>query len=190
MNPYWYLLLKKFFVAKIVCKVLVPIFAIWGKYPKWMLTPDDPVSPFGSGTTPTASTEPTQMAIYQRFGRYVGDVVWLAWRNSGYGYSYSQKEDWLKDPEIKYENLTVQRLEDGRKTTYRVLRPDGTWMQERQYAWGPFRWLAGYRVQPIYDGALENRARLAKGLERAPRPGFHPNMDGRPLISLRTTKTM
>jgi hypothetical protein len=190
MNPYWLKILKKVLVSKILCKVLVPIYAIRGKYPWWMVTPDDPVSPFGSGTVPTASTEPTQMAIYHVWGRYVGDVVWLAWRNSGFGYAYSQKPDWLKEPGIKYENLHLMRVRGKRKTIFRLLQPDGTFLEERQYKLGPFVWIAGYRIEPIYNGAMENRDRLARGEPRAPRPGFHPNMDGRPIISLRTTRTM
>ncbi len=190
MNSLWVSLLKRFLVSKVLCKTLVPIFAIWGKYPWWMVTPDDPVSPFGSGTTKTASTEPTQMAVYQRFGRYVGDVVWLGWRNSGYGYAYSQKPDWLKDPDIKYEELDMQRVVEGRKTIFKVRQPDGTFLEERQYKLGPFVWIAGYRIEPIYNGCMENRDRLARGEPRAPRPGFHPNMDARPLLSLRTKRTM
>lgn len=183
-------MLLRFFISKILCKVLVPIYAIWGRYPWWMVTPDDPVSPFGSGTTPGASTEATQMAIYRRFGRYVGDVVWLGWRNSGFGYAYSQKPDWLKDPNLKYEDLDFGYYEDEDETIYSVKAPDGSWLEETQLKFGPFTLITGHRVQPIYDGAQENRDRLAKGLERAPRPAFHPNMDGRPIFSIRTARTM
>lgn len=174
---------------KIPIKLAVPFYAIKGNYPWWMVTPDDPVSPFGSGTTPTASREPSQMTIYRRFGRYVGDVVWLGWRNSGYGYAYSLKPDWLKNPDLKYEDLVYFREERGNKTVYYVSDGENS-LTETQYHFGPITLIVGWRVQPIYDGAIENEARLAQGLERAPRPAFHPNMDGRPLISLRTKRTM
>jgi hypothetical protein len=183
-------LLKRFFISKLLVKSTVLFYAIKGNYPWWMVTPDDPKSPFGSGTVKTASTEPTQMAIYQRFGRYVGDVVWLGWRNSGYGYAYSQKPDWLKDPNIKYEDLQITKEVLGNKTIFRLRQPDGTFLEERQYKLGPFIWIAGSRIEPIYNGCMENRDRLARGEARALRPAFHPNMDARPLISLRTTRTM
>lgn len=155
-----------------------------------MVTPDDPVSPFGSGTTKGASVEKSQMDIYRRFGRYVGDVVWLGWRNSGYGYAYKQKPDWLKNPDIKYEDLTVNKVESGNKTIYGVYSPDGEWLTEVQCRLGPLIIIHGYRLQPVYDGAMENKERLSKGEPRAPRPARHPNMDGRPLISFRTKRTM
>jgi hypothetical protein len=184
--------LKKFLVSKVLCKLLVPFYAIKGNYPWWMITPDDQVSPFGSGTTKTASVEPTQMGIYRLFGRYVGDVVWLGWRNSGYGYSYSQKPEWLKNPDIKYETLSITLTERGRKKVFALDQPDGTFLTETQYKFGPFVLLFGYRIEPIYNGCMENRDYIAKYPQdgRLPRPGFHPNMDGRPIISLRTTRTM
>lgn len=63
--------------------ILVPIFAIFGKYPWWMLTPDDTVSPFGM-------YEEAMRKAYKK-GRWWGDVVWLAWRNRFYGLLYSFK---------------------------------------------------------------------------------------------------
>jgi hypothetical protein len=180
------------FPLKVLLKLAVPIFAIWGRYPSLMRTPDDPVSPFGCGTTPTASNEPTMAEIYSRFGRYVGDVVWLAWRNSGYGVAYYCKPGWLKDPSIKYERLKMEV--DGRygerKLTFWLRCPDGTWMHETQRRFGPFVLLTGYRIEPIWNGRMENLSRLARGELRAPRPGFHPNMDGRPIVSIRTKRTM
>jgi len=182
----WKALIKRLFV-KLLVKATVLFYAIKGNYPWWMITPDDQVSPFGSGTTPTSSTEHSQMKVYELFGRYVGDVVWLGWRNSGYGYAYSQKPDWLKDPNIKYEDLKIEGTPDKE---VRLLQPDGTWLTEMTYKLGPFRLIVGHRLTPILNGHLENKKRLEQGLERAPRPGFHPNMDGRPIVSVRTTRTM
>lgn len=172
---------------KVVVKLTVPFYAIKGNYPWWMVTPDDPVSPFGSGTTPTASTEATQMKMYKLFGRYIGDLIWLGWRNGGYGYAYSQKPDWLKDPNIKYEELDIWGTVND--AVY-LRQPDGTILRERTYRVGPFRIITGYRLTPILSGHLENKKRLEQGLERYPRPAFHPNMDARPLVSLRTDRTL
>lgn len=180
-------LFKRFWISKVLCKVLVPILAIWGKYPSWMVTPDDPVSPFGSGTSKTSPTEPTQMAIYRRYGRYIGDVIWLGWRNSGYGYAYTQKPDWLKDPNIKYEELNIWGTPD--KEVF-LQQPDGSILSERTLRVGPFRLIVGHRLTPILNGANENKKRLEQGLPRFPRPPFHPNMDARPLVSLRTDRTL
>jgi len=179
--------LKKFFVSKILCKVLTPFYAIKGKYPWWMVTPDDPISPFGSGTTPTSSTEPSQMKIYATFGRYIGDLVWLAWRNSGFGYSYSLKPDWLKDPDIKYEDLIIWGTPN--KEVF-LKQPDGSILTEKTTKIGPFLLIRGHRLTPILNGHLENKQRIERGEERVRRPGFHPNMDGRPIISIRTKGTM
>jgi hypothetical protein len=180
------------FPLKVLLKIAVPIFAIWGRYPQFMRTPDDPVSPFGCGTTPTASTEATMQWIYAHLGRYVGDVVWLGWRNSGYGVTYYCKPQWLKDPTIRYETLKM-RIEGRygeKRLTFWLQCPDGTWMHETQRRFGPFVLLTGYRIEPIWNGRMENLNRWVRGEERVPRPGFHPNMDGRPIVSIRTKRTM
>lgn len=181
------LLLKRFVVSKILCKVLVWFYAIRGNYPWWMLTPDDKVSPFGSGTTPSASTEPTMQWIYKKFGRYIGDVVWLGWRNSGFGYAYAQKPDWLKDPKLRYEELKIWGTENKE---VHLQQPDGTILTERTYKAGPFRLILGYRLTPILSGSERNKKRIAQGLEPVLLPAFHPNMDGRPILSIRTSRTL
>jgi hypothetical protein len=185
-------------IIKLLLKIAVPIFAIWGKYPPLMLTPDDKVSPFGSGTTPSASREPTQMKIYAwgtktfgpRFGRWLGDVVWLGWRNSGYGIAYYLKPEWLKDRNIKYEELDIQLEGELNNGVVWLRQPDGTYLWETTRRFWFITLITGYRLTPIYSGAIENRERLARGDVRAPRPAFHPNMDGRPLVSIRTNNTL
>lgn len=176
---------------KLLLKLAVPLFAIRGRYPPLMVTPDDPVSPFGCGTTPGASREESMVAIYKRWGRYIGDCIWLGWRNSGYGVAYYCKPAWLKDPAIKYEDLTFDRESDG-KDMQRIwlLQPDGAWLWETTRRFGPVYLITGYRIGPIYSGALENAVLLSKGKDRVPRPAFHPNMDGRPIVSLRTKRTL
>lgn len=178
-------------------KLLVMFYAFSGRYPNWMVTPDDPVSPFGSGTTALASREPGHVAIYAwgskihpAFGRWLGDVVWLAWRNSMYGLAYRLKPDWLKRPGIAYETLEFDQESDGNVKTFWLRCPDDTWLWERQRKVGPFVILSGYRIEPIIQGAQENLERIANGLPRAQRPPGHPNMDGRPILSIRTARTM
>jgi len=175
-----------------------------------MVTPDDPVSPFGSGTTPGASYEATQVKIYERFGRYIGDCVWLGWRNSGYGVSYYTKPDWLKREGLRYMDLVIEddrvsvaltegpdpeidKTPDGEPIkvgTLWVRTPDGSWLWETTRKWGPFYVITGYRLSAIASGAEEDRKRVARGQPPVPRPLYHPNMDGRPIVSVRTSYTM
>lgn len=178
-------------LLKVALKLAVPIFAIRGNYPSMLLTPDDPVSPFGCGTTPGASREESMVKIYERFGRYIGDCIWLGWRNSGYGVAYYLKPGWLKNPRLKYEDLfmDVEHPKPG-VVTFWLCQPDGRWLWETQRKIGPFTLITGYRIEPIWNGHCENLLRLGHGQPRAPRPAFHPNMDGRPLVSLRTARTL
>jgi hypothetical protein len=196
-------------IIKPLLKLAVPIFAIWGKYPPLMVTPDDPVSPFGSGTTKGASVEPTQMAIYKRFGRWVGDVIWLGWRNSGYGIAYYLKPDWMKDPKLRYMDLVIvderqppqvaylktngdyEDNSSARVGTVWVRQPDGKWLWEKTRKWGPLFVITGYRLSSVASGATEDRIRAgSRKLPPIPRPAIHPNMDGRPIVSIRSARTM
>jgi hypothetical protein len=174
-------ILKKLFVSKVACKLLVPIYAIKGRYPWWALTPDDPTSPFGQ-------YEPTVREVYEAFGRYVGDVYWLAWRNSGFGYAYSQKPAWLKDPSIRYRDLQIYR--DEELNTIILRSPDGTILRERTIRLGPLYLIYGHRLKPIWDAYCEEIKQEQQGLPLLGRPLKHPNMDGRPIISIRTARTL
>lgn len=194
---------SKLFLKPLI-KVAVLVAAVRGKYPWWMVTPDDRVPPFGCGTTPGASYERSQVRLYERFGRYVGDVVWLGWRNAGYGLSYWLKPDFLKRPGIRYMDLSVvdQRspavgwdaetgveLLPGVGTVY-VSCPDGSWLWETTRKFGPLYVITGYRLSAIAAGRAEDRARIAAGMLPIPRPARHPNMDGRRILSFRTARTM
>jgi hypothetical protein len=77
----------------IVTKPLVLVYAIRGKYPWWMITPDDLPRKFAPHF---GHYEETVRKIYKRFGRYIGDVYWLAFRNSNYGLAYHFKPDRFK----------------------------------------------------------------------------------------------
>ncbi len=196
--PFKHRLLRWFHLPiKLLLKIAVLAYSFRGNYPEWVLTPDDKVSPFGSGTTPTASKEATAMKVYAigsrihpSFGRWLGDVYWLAWRNGGYALAYMQKPEWLKNPEIQYHKLLFRRKISGKELQYLLRQPDGTWLWETQRRYGPFIIITGYRVQPMFDGAEENASRLLRGEPLAPRPAFHPNMDGRRIFSIRTKRTM
>lgn len=160
---------------------LVMIFAIRGKYPWWMVTPDDPESPFGS-------YEPTVCEIYEAFGRWAGDVYWLGWRNRMYGVSYHFKPDWLKDPSIRYRDLSIYR--DEETNTILLRSPDGTLLREKTIQVGPLYVIYGYRLGPIWNAYQEEVEREAQGLQPFGRPLKHPNMDGRPILTIRSKRTL
>jgi hypothetical protein len=193
-------------LLKPLIKLAVLACVPFGRYPWWMVTPDDPVSPFGSGTTPGASREPTQMAVYERFGRAVGDFVWLGWRNSGYGIAYWLKPDFLKRPGLRYMDLNIVDFRtpghvgavDGhyadnsaeRVGTLWVQADDGTWLWETTRKIGPLYVITGFRLSAIASGAYEDRWRVEEWMQPVSRPTNHPNMDGRPLVTFRTARTM
>ena len=56
---------------------------------RWLETIDDPFLPGGL-------YERQVLSIYRRFGRYWGDVYWLAFRNSNYGLAYYFKPEQFK----------------------------------------------------------------------------------------------
>lgn len=173
-------------LADLLAFPLALVLAVRGRYPWWMVTPDDPVSPFGCGTTPGAAREPSMVRVYEKMGRYVGDVLWLGWRNRLYGLSYAMKPDWLKEPSIRYMDL--QCVREGNAVVLR--QPDGPLLREVTLRLGPFYIIAGHRLSPIIDGKLEDEARVRRGQLPVPRPLRHPNMDGRPVFSIRTKRTM
>jgi hypothetical protein len=83
-----------------------------GRYPWWLLTPDDPVSPFGQ-------YEATVRAVYARVGRYWGDVYWLGIRNTLYGLRYALKPARFKGVQ-DYSALGRRITPRGRLTTFCV----------------------------------------------------------------------
>lgn len=138
----------------------VLVCAALRRFPWWLLTPDDPVSPFGH-------YEPTMRSIYARFGRYAGDVVWLAWRNVLYGLAYR-----LKPARFK------------RVTDYR-----GFWVAQYPHRVGVLfdceGWhllqvpLLGHRFE-LLAGWMVRGAVLDQDTPRAP-----INMEFRPMLSIR-----
>lgn len=133
--------------------------AFHGHYPWWVITPDDPVSPFGS-------YEPTVRKVYATFGRFVGDVYWLAFRNVLFGLSYSFKPTALFPVNDRYEHLKRA----WKKTKY------GTRFEAAGYVMRRFElsklWvLVGWKVDSIVLDPSTKRALL--------------NMEGRPIFSFR-----
>lgn len=142
----------------IPARVLVLLLAIGGRYPAWLVTPDDPESPFGK-------YEETVREVYARFGRYLGDVYWLAWRNVLYGLAYRFKPARFKGV-TDYSALGRRIEQRGRLTVYCV---EG--LQLWQYQLGGFELLAGWMVRG---------AALDPFTPRAP-----VNMEFRPVFSVR-----
>lgn len=174
-----YHVLKK--LADLFALPLVMVFAIRGKYPWWMVTPDDPTSPFGQ-------YEPTVREVYEAFGRYWGDVYWLGWRNRNYGISYKYKPDWLKDPSIRYRDLTMYR--DEELNTIILRQPDGTLLREKTIKVGPLYIIYGHRLRPIWDARQDELDREKQGLPLVGWPLKRINMDCRPILTIRTKRTL
>jgi hypothetical protein len=148
--------------------VLVPLCACVRRYPAWLLTPDDPVSPYGQ-------YEPTVRTVYARFGRWVGDVYWLGFRNTWYGLAYALKPAALKTlPDYAAMHVTVDS-DDGHTWRTRV-RGDGVDITETVRTWRGWALITGYRCSPIANRAADHG------------PLRHPNMDGRPVFSLRRAR--
>jgi hypothetical protein len=147
------------FLASLLAYVLVPFYAIKGKYPWWMVTPDDPVSPFGQ-------YEESIRKAY-KWGRWWGDTRWLT-RNAFYGLKYRFKPDALKGV-TDYSNLTTIRHKED---VYLFL--DEVYV-EKNRRFGPFVLITGYRLSPIHNDKNIPRKEI--------------NMDGRPVFSIRTRRT-
>ena len=136
------------------------------------LTPDDPVSPFGSGTTPGASVEPKMIWIYSKFGKFVGDWWWLGVRNTAYGLGYKWKPWILKNREGgDYSGLEMSQFHQGRKRVITLMGPEV--YKETTYFFPFFHVIHGYRLRPVLD-TMHRGIAVRKN-----------NMDGRPILSIR-----
>jgi hypothetical protein len=185
MMPLWlYRIVEP--IADLLALPIAAVLAIKGKYPWWLLTPDDQVSPFGCGTTPGASNEPTMRAVYKRLGRYVGDVWWLGRRNRMYGLAYAMKPDWLKRPGLRYLDVAMWKAGDS----IYLRQPDDTVLRERTIKLGFLYLIVGHRLSPIWNAHYEELERHANGLPPIGRPLHHPNMDARPIVTVRSKRTL
>lgn len=154
-----------------VIALVVLAYALLGaRYPRWMVTPDDDTPPFGG-------YEPTVQAVYARLGHTIGDWYWLGIRNQAYGLKYALKPwEWKHVPSYRhvrfthtYSALWGVRVISARTTwSTRVLREISV------HAFG-FVLILGHRVRPIWSSYQQTPWRTVT----------HPNMDARPVFSLR-----
>jgi hypothetical protein len=151
------------FLLSLAAPVVTIPFAVLGKYPTWLLTPDDKVSPFGQ-------YEETVRKVYGRFGRIVGDWYWLGLRNRLLGLSYKFKPSCLLGVS-SYNHLVI--LGDGNKVY--LVDGDKTYV-EKTISLGPFKIISGYRLTPVLNTIREDN------------PVRPINMDGRPIFSIRRNK--
>lgn len=152
-------------VLGLFAPLYVPFFLLASRrLPWWLITPDDPKSPYGQ-------YEPTVAAVYLLFGKFIGDYYWLAWRNALYGLAYYLKPDWLKWLEKPYDQLTMRRRTG--KNWERIEVDGADW--ELIVHCGPLAVIMGRRLSPIWNN-------VSGVLPRA------INMDGRPIFSIRMRK--
>jgi hypothetical protein len=144
---------------------VAPIVTLFYRKGIW-LTPDDPVSPFGCGTTPGASVEPAMQAKY-RISTFLGDWWWLGIRNSAYGLAYKFKPAYFKSLST-YAGCPIGLKQVG---PLRIIDIFG--YKEIMLSCGFFHILVGYRLRPIVDEAARNV------------PCRPINMDARPIFSIR-----
>lgn len=151
----------------------VLVYAIRGRYPVWMITPDDLPR---AGAKHFGEYEETVRNIYARFGRYVGDVYWLGFRNVLYGLAYMLKPKALYPHSVErwYTHLGAE------STSYKLFNKEflitykvsGYGMIRLKI--GPVVLLAGYKVDSIWNNPDEPRDPI--------------NMEGRPILSVRLTR--
>jgi hypothetical protein len=99
----------------------VLLLARRGRYPAWLVTPDDPfvTAPPAERPLHFGHYEASVRAVYARLGRYWGDVYWLGIRNVLYGLRYALKPARFKgvqDYSVFGRSITVR----GALTTYCV----------------------------------------------------------------------
>jgi hypothetical protein len=158
------------FILGFLVMPLVPFYAIRGKYPWWMVTPDDQVSPFGQ-------YEETVRKVYEKYGRWAGDTYWLGVRNRMYGLAYK----W-KIPELKgvtdYSNLLThkQRLDYPHFSIQKIdLILNGKIYREHTIQLGPVYLIFGWKLNPVHSDKHIPRKEV--------------NMDARPTFSFRTKRS-
>ena len=148
----------------------VLFYAIRGKYPDWALTPDDPVSPFGQ-------YEETVKKVYEKFGRYIGDVYWLGFRNKLYGLKYKYKIPGLKgitDYQYLLTNKQALYYKNASITKYDLLLDGEVYSQHTIRLWKLYI-MFGYKIDSVHND------------KHSPRQPI--NMEGRPFFTIRTNRT-
>jgi hypothetical protein len=160
------------FIVVAVCAILRL------RYPRWADTIDDPYVRDGVGAH-RGQYEPTVRAVYERYGRVIGDIYWLGFRNTLYGFLMGFKPSELTpqyDYKIGYYNYS--HLQDGMR--YRSI---GRWITvytvvdySAIVVWppGPFWAVFGWKVDTMVKDPTGIR---------------HPtNAEGRPVFSVRSKR--
>lgn len=129
-------------------------------YPWWLVTPDDPIPPFGQ-------YEQKVRTVYERWGPRVGDFYWLGVRNRLYGLS----RHWTPETFSGSHNIPLTTKESWGPVTLYLSR--GYWQLRMHF--GLFGFYLGSMLEPYYywEG-----------------PFKQPNMAGRPICSFRSRKAM
>lgn len=153
-------------LATLAVTVCAPFCRKAEDWPYWLITPDDPFL-LGEASH-WGEYEPTVRKVYSRFGRIIGDIYWLGWRNVLYGLRYQLKPKSLlpQPPDMNYAHL---------HTSVHKYGPLYVWMVERygmlELSMGKIKLIAGWKVDRMVDDKLGRREAI--------------NMDARPVFSLR-----
>lgn len=179
---------------------VVAVLAIFGRYPKWFITPDDPVSPFGlyEPAMRRAYYGTDQLPCVFRDGRVVvvglggvplrprglrrwwGDFYWLGLRNRMYGFAYAFKPSCLMPgPDLTYRHLAGKArswfggyIGGGWVTEMHEVAGHRMWVIKLCNLFGhPFGIMFGYKVDTISKDPYTKRKAI--------------NMEGRPVFSIR-----
>ncbi len=156
-------------VAGILLSLAAPVVTLFYRG-GWFNTPDDPVSPRGTG-------EEFMRKLHAKVGPWLADYWWLGYRNRAYGFAYAMKPSTLKMTDItmrvRWHGPVLTRCIEilGHKEwTHTVVVSGKAW----------FSIIVGYRLRPILDEVLRNAGRIMWDVPHRP-----INMDARPFISIR-----
>lgn len=119
--------------------------APFGRYPWWLITPDDPFA-LGRPVPHFGAYEPTVRRVYLTLGRMIGDIYWLGLRNQLYGLkhaltpaAYRNLRDVSRlDPRFVVNEGRVARYQAGELALYEV-----------NFSWLPLVMLAGWAVRGV-----------------------------------------
>ncbi len=141
--------------------VIVFVCAFVGRYPWWLLTPDDPTSPFGQYEEAVR-----KVYAWPLIGRWAGDFYWLAFRNCLYGLAYRLKPYRFKGITV-YSDLPVKVARWRRLTLWNA----AGYRQLTVRLFGRYAMAAGWKVDRVVLDPNTKRAAV--------------NMDFRPTFTVR-----